>query len=359
VPTAQAAPPPRHLDDLDNLDDLDDLARTGSAGFLDDGHHPGPARLNGPAGLAIASDGRVAVADWANNRVRILGSDGLIFTLTGTGTSGFSGDDGAARAAQLDHPTGVAWTPDGGLLIADSMNHRVRKVSDWPHRITTVAGNGAPGFGGDGGPATDAQLKTPAAVAPTPDDGFLIADAANKRIRKVSSNGTITTVAGAGQPAHSGDGGPATAAGLDVSSVAAQPDGGFLIADFDNARLRRVTRDGTISTIAGTGTAGSGGDGGPATAAQLNMPIDVAVAGDGRVLVADIGGDRVRWIDPAGIIHTLAGAGMRGYHGCGRDAGTVRLSKPHAVAVGPSGEVMVADFNGNRLRLIRAVPPTP
>jgi hypothetical protein len=363
VPAAQAAPPP-HL--------LFDFAGTGSAGFAIDGGPASLAQFSSPSDVAIAPDGRVAVADTRNHRIRVVGRDGFIFTAAGTGTARFSGEDGAATAAELNFPYGVAATPDGGWLIADSGNNRVRKVSPvFPFSIDTVAGDGTPGFGGDGGDATAAQLDFPTAVAPTPDGGFLVADSGNWRVRKVSRDGTITTVAGNGQRDHSGDGIPAIAAGLDPAGVAAQPDGGFLIADDFNSRIRRVGPNGMISTIAGTGTPGLGGDGGPANGAQLNSPSGVSLAPDGSVLVADWRAHLVRWIDPAGIIHTLAGTGTAGYNGHARDATTTELNQPFGVAVSPSGDVVVAERNGQRLRLILAglvpaqsapqppQPPTP
>ena len=151
----------------------------------------------------------------------------------------------------------------GGYLVTDQSNERVRRVGA-DGTITTVAGNGTAGFSGDGGPATAAQLDTPNGVAATPDGGLLIADSNSHRVRRVAADGTITTVAGTGVPGFSGDNGPATAAQLNFpDSVAVLPDGGFLIADNDNNRVRRVAADGTISTVAGIGTAGAGGDGGP------------------------------------------------------------------------------------------------
>lgn len=344
VPAAQAAPPP-HL--------LFDLAGTGTRGFSGDGGPASLAQLTNPGGVGVASDGGVALADTRNHRIRLVGRDGYIRTIAGTGTAGFAGDGGAATAAQLNGPTGLAATADGGWLIADTGNHVVRKVSADGH-IATVAGRGVQGFAGDGAPATAAQLNTPAAVSATPDGGFLIADYLNHRVRRVSPDGTITTVAGSGQPLHFGDGGPATAAGLSALSVAAQADGGFVIADVANARVRRVSPTGRISTIAGTGTRGSVGDGGPATNAQVDAAYSVAVAPDGSVLVADPTADRVRWIDPGGIIQTLAGTGTEGYNGDGRDARTVQLDEPLGVAAGPSGEVVVVEWNGHRVRSILA-----
>src|SRR4051795_12398759 len=229
-----------------------------------------------------------------------------IFTVAGSGpncspTTATCGDAGAATAAQLNAPFGVAATPDGGFLIADTSDNRVRRVAP-DGTITTVAGTGTAGFSGDGGLATAAQLNFPAGVV-AEGGGFLIADANNHRIRRVASDGTITTVAGTTQ-GFSGDGGPATAAQLaGPKGVALTADGGFLIADTSNHKVRRVAPDGTIATAAGT-TQGLSGDGGPATAAQLNFPTGVAATADGGFLIADSNNNRVRRVAPGGTITT-------------------------------------------------------
>ncbi len=193
---------------------------------------------------ALASPGAASAA--TNN----------IFTVAGTGTQSFGGDGGPATAAQFNFPNGVAPTADGGYLVADQNNHRIRRVSP-AGTITTVAGTGTAGGAGDGDPATAAQLSDPAGVAVTADGGFLIAERAGARIRRVSPAGTITTVAGTGSSGFSGDGLPATAAQLSSPfSVSPTADGGFLIADELNDRIRRVSPAGTISTVAGAGASG-------------------------------------------------------------------------------------------------------
>ena len=214
------------------------------------------------ATLAV-SHAPAAVASAATNN---------IYGVTGTGTAGSAGDAGPATAAQLTNPASVISTPDGGYLIGDTGNHRVRRVTPGG-TITTLAGNGTNGAAGDGGPATAAQLSSPHAIALTADGGVLIADTGNHRIRRVSPGGIITTVAGAGTNGFSGDGGAATAAQLSSpQGVASTADGGFLIGDSSNNRVRRVTPGGIIATVAGTGTGGFSGDGGPATAAKLMLP---------------------------------------------------------------------------------------
>src|SRR5439155_14129668 len=185
--------------------------------------------------------------------IRKVAADGTITTVAGTGSVGSFGDGGPATRAQLAAPHGVASLPDGGFLIADTVNNRIRRVSA-DGTITAVAGTGTPGFAGDGSPATQAELAQPAGIAVTADGGMLIALAA--RIRRVAPDGTISTVAGTGLPGYSGDGGPATSAQLrNPHNVFALPDGGFVIADTFNNRVRRVSPDGTIMTIAGNGEA--------------------------------------------------------------------------------------------------------
>jgi hypothetical protein len=317
-------------------------------GFSGDGGLSAAAQLSGPFGVAATPDGGYLVADTGNHRVRRVWPDGTITTVAGSATSGLSGDGGPAAAAQLDAPLGVAATADGGFLIADELNHRVRRVGP-DGTITTVAGT-TPGFSGDGGPATAAQLSGPFGTAELADGGFLIADFFNHRVRRVGPDGTITTVAGT-TPGFSGDGGPATAAQLDgPSAVAATADGGFLIADEFNHRVRRVWPDGTITTVAGT-TQGFAGDGGPAVAAQLTFPTGVTATPDGGFAIADAGNHRVRRVSPRGTITTVAG-GTQGLSGDGGLATAAALNSPHTVAVTAEGGLLVTDRENSRVRFV-------
>ena len=244
--------------------------------------------------MAVTADGGFLIADAGNNVVRKVSAAGVITRVAGTGTAGNSGDDGPATDAQLNDPIGVAVTADGGFLIADTGNNVVRKVSA-AGVITRVAGTGTAGNSGDDGPATDAQLNEPAGVAVTADGGFLIADFGNNEVRKVSAAGVITRVAGTGTAGNSGDDGPATDAQLNEPiGVAVTADGGFLIADTGNSVVRKVSAAGVITRVAGTGTAGNSGDDGPATDAQLNEPFWVAVTADGGFLITDIANQEVR-----------------------------------------------------------------
>jgi hypothetical protein len=290
--------------------------------------------------------------------VRRVSPTGTITTLAGgiNLVNGFSGDGGPATKARLNLPMGVDVQPDGSVLIADSNNHRIRKVSP-TGIITTVAGNGVEGFSGDGGQATAASLDLPVDVAATRDGGFLIADYGNDRIRKVSPTGTITTVAGNGIEGKSGDGGPATGAQLGFpNSVSATSDGGFLIADYVNNTVRRVSSTGTITTVAGNANlrGGFSGDGGPARGAQLDMVADAEQTADGGLLIVDTGNNRIRRVSPTGTITTVAGDGnpWGGFSGDGGLATLAGLNFPTGLAPTASGGFLIADTSNNRVRFV-------
>jgi hypothetical protein len=332
--------------------------------FTGDGGPATAAALNNPSGVAVMPDGGYVIADSGNDRVRRVFPDRTIRTVAGSGNYGSSGDGGPATAAALQAPIAVAVMPDGAFLIADAAAARVRRVSP-TGIITTVAGTGTRGISGDGGPATAAQIYDPQGVAAMPDGGFLIADG-DYVVRRVSPTGIISTVAGTGTPGFSGDGGPATAAQLtNPNAVAPTADGGFLIADSGNRRIRRVSPTGTITTVAGTGAQGSSGDGGAATAAQLNNPTGLATTPDGGFLIADWFGNRVRWVSPTGVITTVAGTGSPSVFtdGDGGPATAANLTMPYAVAATPSGGFVIAESGNAAIRLVdagfaTAVPPS-
>jgi hypothetical protein len=332
--------------------------------FTGDGGPATAAALNDPSGVAVMPDGGYLIADAGNDRVRRVFPDGTIRTVAGSGSYGSSGDGGPATAASLQAPIGVAALPDGGFLIADAAAARVRRVSA-TGIITTAAGTGTRGISGDGGPATAAEIYDPQGVTAMPDGGFLIADG-DYVVRRVSLTGIITTVAGTGTPGFSGDGGPATAAQLtNPNAVAVSADGGFLIADSGNRRIRQVSPTGIITTVAGTGVQGSSGDGGAATAAQLNNPTGVATTPDGGFLIADWFGNRVRWVSPTGVMTTVAGTGSPSVFtdGDGGPATAANLTMPYAVATTPSGGFVIAESGNDAIRLVdagfaTAVPPS-
>ena len=336
--------------------DISTFAGTGAGAFGGDGGPATSAALRQPTAVAWLGDGSALVADYANHRIRRISPSGQITTAAGTGTAGYSGDGGAATSARLNWPLDVEPTADGGFLIADLGNKRVRRVSP-AGIITTVAGTGAEGTSGDGGPATWARLVSPTGVAVTTDGGFLVADAGAHRVRRVSPGGTITRVAGDGNAGGTGDGGPAVAARLNTPlGVAALPDGGFLVTEYEGNRVRRVSDAGVITRVAGTGSGGFSGDGGAATAARMNKPIGVSTTSDGGFLIGDSLNGRVRKVSADGTIATVAGSGEPGYAGDGAPAVLARLRSPAAAAENTSGAVIIADSEDNRLRLVEGRP---
>lgn len=277
------------------------FAGTGTEGYSGDGGPATAAQLNGPVGLATDSLGNLYIAEQSNNRVRKVTPTGTITTFAGTGTAGYSGDGGPATSAKLSNPNGLVVDANGDLLIADTSNSRIRKV-DSTGTITTVAGNGSSGATSDGVPATSTTLGWPSGVAVDGAGSFYIAEASGSRVRRVSPTGTITTVAGNGTHGQSGDGGPATSAQLGEShDVATDSAGNLYISDRDFHKVRKVTTSGTIGTVAGTGTAGYSGDGGPGTGAQLDTPGGVAIAG-ADLYIADYLNNRVRRVESATTI---------------------------------------------------------
>ncbi|HMJ94817.1 MAG TPA: hypothetical protein VK486_03145 [Thermoleophilaceae bacterium] len=337
--------------------DIFTFAGTGAAGFGGDGGPATSAALRQPTAVAWLGDGSALVADYANHRIRRISPSGKITTVAGTGTAGYSGDGGPATSARLNWPLDVEPTADGGFLVADLGNKRVRRVSP-AGIITTVAGTGSDGTSGDGGPATSARLNAPTGVAVSTDGGFLVADAGAHRVRLVSPGGTITRVAGNGNPGGTGDGGPAFLAQLNTPvGVAAQPDGGFLVTEYEGHRVRRVSAAGVITRVAGTGSAGFSGDGGAATAARLNKPVGVSTTSDGGFLIGDSLNGRVRKVSADGTIATVAGSGQPGYAGDGAPAVLARLRSPSAAVEGTNGAILIADSADNRLRLIEGRLP--
>jgi uncharacterized protein (TIGR03437 family) len=402
---------------------INSIAGNRPNGFGGDGGPAALSTLNMATGVAADSAGNLYIADSGNMRVRKItsaASGGAISTVAGDGVYSYSGDGGQANEAQMNFPQGVATGVDGSVYIADSDNNVVRKIA--PNgAISTVAGNGSAGYGGDGGNGPAAQLSAPEGVAVDSLGNVYIADSANNRVRKVTSAGVISTLSGTGTAASSGDGGPASAAGLDspfgvsldaagnlyitefngdrvrkiaavsgaisssstITTVAGNGIGGYTgdgslavnaelngpkavvadaagdlyIADAANNVVRLVTAAGRISTAIGTGGSGFGGDFGLASAAQVTDPTGLALDSAGNLYISD-GSTRVRKVYTDGIIVTIAGNGTRGFSGDGGAAAGAQFSGPAGIAVTAAGAIYVADSGNNAIRLLTPLSVT-
>jgi uncharacterized protein (TIGR03437 family) len=329
-----------------------------STSLSGDGGPAASACLYDPRGVALDAAGNLYIADTGNARVRKVSTSGIITTVAGGG-SAQPGDGGAATSAYLGNIEGLALDAAGNIYFADWQGNRIRKVSP-SGIITTVAGSGNFGYSGDGGPAINASLSAPFAVAVDASGDIYIADYTNNRVRKVSASGIITTAAGNGNAGYSGDGGPATSAQLNGPiGVAVDPSGDVYIADSQNYRIRKLSSNGAIATIAGNGGDGYSGDGGLATSAELAGPCGVALDAAGNLYIGDTGNGRVRVVSPSGIITTVAGSTWYGgYSGDGGPATAAQLDDPWGIAIGTTGLVYVADSGNSAIRLLTPVPAT-
>jgi sugar lactone lactonase YvrE len=328
------------------------VAGSGTAGYLDGA--AGSAKLYFPRTVSVDPSGNVLIAEPFNQRIRYLNvGAGTVSTVAGTGVGGFSGDGGAATQAKLQLPSGVFSLSNGTFLIADQGNHRIRKVEGG--NIRTVAGSASSGFGGDNGQATSAKLSFPVAVSARADGAFIIADQNNHRVRLVSASGTITTVAGTGTGGFNGDSIAGSQAWLNrPAGVAFMASGDCLIADLDNERVRLLDRcagNGAITTLAGVSDAFRG-DGYPALASVFKGPADAIEDVAGNIYIADSGDNRIRRITTNGIIETIAGTGQAGFAGDGGPATQAQLRQPNRLAFDAQGQLLVLDTNNRRVRRI-------
>lgn len=348
----QAQPAPRYS--------ITTIAGTGVAGFAGDAAAASAAQLNFPVALARGSSGILYVADLFNRRIRTIGTDGVIRTVSGNGINGISGDGGAATSAQMGTPYGVAVDAAGNFYFCDALNSIIRKVTS-AGTISRFAGTGARGFGGDGAAAVDAVLNLPTGITVDASGNVYFADTSNHRIRRIGADGKISTVAGNGAASFRGDGGQATNASLNrPEGVALDSAGNIYIADTVNHRIRKVGVDGVITTVAGSGNNTYNGDTGPATLAALNYPKNVAVGAAGDIFIADTFNSRIRQVTEDGRIWTIAGNGQFGdFTPEGGDSSQTLLRFPAGLQVGAGGALYIADTDNSRIKLLTPVPTAP
>ncbi len=327
------------------------VAGTGEQGCSGDGGPATSALLNNPFDLAFDPDGNLIFSDTFNHRIcKIDARTQVISTIAGTGERGFDGDGGLATKALLNEPYGVVVDGSGSVFFADRLNRRVRKV-DSGGTISTLAGDGSGKFSGDGGPAAVAGLAEPNGLA-LHEGRLFIADVADHRVRVVDlASGKISTFAGTGVGRHDGDGEPADRAGIfGARAVAFAPDGSLYVMERQGSCIRRI-EDGIIYTIAGTGARGYAGDGHDARHAVFNAPKEMAVARNRDIFIVDTENHAIRMIEAAtGIVTTIAGNGVAGPGGDGGPAELAGLARPHGAVVGPDGSVYIGDSENHRVR---------
>ena len=334
-------------------------AGTGTAGYTGDLGAATAARIAHPEGITVAANGDVYYADPDNNVIRkVTAATGIITTVAGSGGNGSSGDGGLAILAKFKNAEGVFVVANGDLYLADTGNHEIRKVTALTGIVTLVVGSTSPGYSGDGGAAAAARLRLPAAIVVAANGDMYIADTGNDAVRKVTAaTGIATTYAGTGTTGYTGDGGAATSARLSgPQGLVLAANGDLYIADTGNNVIRRVTAaTGVITTFAGTGTAGFLGDGGVATSARLNAPESVSISASGELYIADAGNNRIRRVSTGGTITTVAGTGTAGSAGDGGLPTAAQLNSPHGIAVSTSGTYYISDRVNNEIRRVTGV----
>jgi uncharacterized protein YjdB len=331
------------------------FAGNGTAGAAGDGGQATAAQLRTPECLMVDAAGNVYIGDDNNYEIRKVSPTGIITTIAGTGTSGFGADGIAATASAITNVAGMAMDASGNLYFTDIANNRIRKINT-SGIVTTIAGTGVGAFSGDGGPATAAQVNHPFGLAFDAAGNLLFTDSQNQRVRKINTSGIISTFAGTGSIGSTGDGGLATAATFyNLNFLRIDGRGNVYITDNGNHKIRMINPAGIVSTFAGNGTAGGAGDGGAATAAQLDFPGGVAIDGAGNVFIACDVTNNVRVVSSSGIITSYAGTGTAGYSGDGGAATAAKLHTTVDVAIDNYGNLLIIDQANNVVRKVGPV----
>jgi hypothetical protein len=327
------------------------FAGNGNTGFSGDGGIAVNAQLKFTEGVAVDANGNVYITDSNNHRIRKVAPGGIITTICGQSSSGFFGNGILATSASLNNPTGITIDAAGNIYFCDSGNSAIRKINT-SGIITTLAGNGIGSYSGDGGPAVSATLSNPKGISVDGSGNIYIADYSNNCIRKISSTGTITTIAGNGSPGFSGDGGLAVSSQLSLpEAVLVDASGNIYISDSFNHRVREINTSGIINTIAGNGGAGFSGDGGNATLASVKEPRGLILDGTGNLFIASNSG-RIRVINSVGIINTFCGTGVLGNSGNGGPANLAQMILPTGLAIDPANNVFLCDPGSSVVRII-------
>lgn len=335
-----------------NAQTISNVAGNNVAGYSGDGNLATSAKINHPNGVAVDAMGNIYFSDYYNHVIRKVNTSGIISTFAGNTVAGYSGDGSLATSAKLNYPTGVAVDANGNVYIADKNNSVIRKVNT-SGIITTIAGTSVAGYTGDGGLATSAKINLPAAVATDAAGNVYISDTYNHAIRKVSTSGIITTVAGGNGIGYTGDGSVATSAEFNFPwGLTVDNSGNIFVGDEHNHVIRKVNTSGIITTVAGTGTSGYTGDGGLATAAKLNVCNGVVSDAQGNLYISDVSNNVIRMVNTSGVITTIAGTGVSGYSGNGGSATLAQLDTPSSITLDTAGNVLFTDGDNHVVRKI-------
>ncbi len=331
------------------------VAGTGERGLSGDGGPAIEALIQRPTAVALNNQGYLYIADEQNQRVRMVDPEGIISTVMGTGRSEVQSQDRSAVETNLVSAYGIATDKDDNLYVLSRGHSKIFKVGN-DGVARRIVGTGQRGFEGDGGPAIDAKINSSNHLVVDAKGNLFIADTGNHRVRRVSTDGIITTVAGTGELGFSGDGGPAVEAQLAFpSAIAIDSEGDLYIADFSNHRIRKLSTNGIITSIAGTGESGYNGDGKPALESQIGEPCGVAVDRSGYVYIGDQVNNRVRVVTPSGMMYTVAGTGVRGHTSDGGAAEKAQTSNPDIIALDNEGNLYIPDHINSVVRKLTRV----